>query len=432
MDKGNRSSKGNGSGLAKLRNFVRERKEIERKRKGRLLVLARRHRSEGGRISDGGDSSVDEIRGDRGSEGTAAGDDKNAAQEHARDNGREAAEDCVPLTLVSDDGLVDENSLDSDDGIRSDISGTASDGSVDRISKRRTFGRLVLAENERIWKVEVEPHVAMRLKRVFGKINRDQHGAQFLSATDENCRELEWFMDRYPLEVTKCLGVGKCGKILYDDRAGASALNIKARAYDDRCSRTFDILSGDYSQPSDVEMVKPARDYQEVAAALTINNGSLLLADELGLGKTVSAIRTIVSNGALPALVVCPTHMPDHWKEKLKEFTPKLKTHIVKKGTPYEVHKPGTRWPDVLIISYSKIRGWAEFLANRVTTIVFDECQELRRRTSQKYYGCKHIADSTEIRMGLSATPIYNYGNEFWSVLNVLKDGCLGTRDEFM
>jgi hypothetical protein len=41
----------------------------------------------------------------------------------------------------------------------------------------------------------------MRMKRVFGKIDTRQHGTISLSATDETARDLQWFMDRFPLQL---------------------------------------------------------------------------------------------------------------------------------------------------------------------------------------------------------------------------------------
>jgi hypothetical protein len=48
--------------------------------------------------------------------------------------------------------------------------------------------------------------------------------------------------------------------------------------------------------------------------------------------------------------------------------------------------------PDVLIIPYSKLRGWGDHLAGRVRTVIFDEVQELRRPTA-KYEAAARVAD---------------------------------------
>jgi len=274
----------------------------------------------------------------------------------------------------------------------------------------KIFGTLKLSRDKRTWGLKVEPHVAIRLKRVFPKIDERGAGRLNLLASDENCRDLEWFLERYPLRVASKY---------------QSVLTSRARAYDAKCQRTLDILGGRYKAP-DVEMALPAREYQEIAAAMTLNGGYLLLADELGLGKTVSAIRVLADKRALPALVVCLAHLPPHWTAQLKKFLPDLKVHTLKKGTAYEIGSP-----DVIISSYSKMRGWSDYLAGKIKTVVFDEIQELRRSESQKYRSCSIVADNADFTMGLSATPIYNYGGEFWNVISALKSGVVGSWEEF-
>lgn len=63
---------------------------------------------------------------------------------------------------------------------------------------------------------------------------------------------------------------------------------------------------------------------------------------------------------------------------------------------------------------------------------MFDEIQELRTGyTSQKYSAAKLISDQAELRLGLSATPIYNYGDEFYNIIEILRPDSLGTATEF-
>jgi hypothetical protein len=60
----------------------------------------------------------------------------------------------------------------------------------------KTYGRIWLARH--IWNIQTEPHIHVRLKRVFGKISRGSHGTIQQSHSPETCRSPEWFCDRYP------------------------------------------------------------------------------------------------------------------------------------------------------------------------------------------------------------------------------------------
>ncbi|MBL8506610.1 MAG: DEAD/DEAH box helicase, partial [Methylobacillus glycogenes] len=81
---------------------------------------------------------------------------------------------------------------------------------------------------------------------------------------------------------------------------------------------------------------------------------------------------------------------------------------------------------------YHKLRGWAETLAGVVKYVVFDECQALRSPDTAIHGAAAYVARYSTRRMGLSATPIYNYGHEFFHVINVLAPGALGEYQEFL
>jgi superfamily II DNA or RNA helicase len=275
------------------------------------------------------------------------------------------------------------------------------------------------------WEVACEPHVSLRAKRVFGKISKVGMGHFWLSDTRENARDLEWFCSRYPFDL--------------DEEATA---HLKRRASEHRDEEVLvKTLLANQAAPPSFDLAVPAREYQCVAATMALGTGGLLLADEVGLGKTVSAICTFTDPTTLPALVVTLTHLPRQWEAEINRFTPKLRTHIVKKGTPYDVTKPEGRkrkgvdalpFPDVLIMNYAKLGGWAETLAPLVRSVVFDECQELRTGPgTSKYEGAEHVSRNARLRTGLSATPIFNYGGEIWNVINVLRPGVVGERHEF-
>lgn len=284
-----------------------------------------------------------------------------------------------------------------------------------------TYGTLRLDGDA--WVIDAQPHVAMRLKRLFGAIARGARGKLRISNTPDNARDIEWFCQRYPLAA-----------------ADADALTQAATAHREREQFINDLLAGRV-QPRPFDLAIPPRAYQKVAATMAWKTRGLLLADDVGLGKTCSAITLLSQAETLPALVVTLTHLPRQWADEIKRFCPRLKVHILKKGTPYPLTKRprngqlaliDDRAPDVIISNYHKLSGWAEALAGKVRTVVFDECQELRRNESSKYRAAKRIADAAEWRLGLSATPIYNYGGEMHNVMSCIRPGAIGTRTEFL
>jgi hypothetical protein len=278
----------------------------------------------------------------------------------------------------------------------------------------KTYGQLKYDSAKRQWLASPAPHVALRMKRVFPKISQYTVGVLALKDTIETARDLEWFIERYPLEC-----------------ADTDFLKQRAAAHREKEALVTKLLSADCSK-MDFPMALPPRDYQKQAAALVHANGNLLLADDVGLGKTVSAIAAFVNPKLRPVLVVTLAHLPRQWMEFLRRFAPFLSCRILQKSTPYDLRLRNDAMPDVIISSYHKLHGWAETLGPVLKSIVWDEVQELRHADTGKYNAAKYLADLAPYKMGLSATPIYNYGQEIFNVLECIAPGELGSRQEFL
>jgi SNF2 family DNA or RNA helicase len=152
------------------------------------------------------------------------------------------------------------------------------------------------------------------------------------------------------------------------------------------------------------------------------------LGDDLGLGKTVSAILGMFNKGGLPAVVVCQAHLTEHWEYQIAKCT-RLTTHVVKTRTPYKLPKD----IDVYIFTYSKTIGWVDLYSSGFFRYaIFDEVQELRTGyVSQKYCACKKLSDAAKYALGLSATPIYIDASNIYNILHLLKSHCMGSFEDF-
>ncbi|MCG7589716.1 DEAD/DEAH box helicase [Halomonas sp. McD50-5] len=189
------------------------------------------------------------------------------------------------------------------------------------------------------------------------------------------------------------------------------------------------ILRPDY-QPSartglrEGQVVRP---YQGQAVDLCLSRGSLLLGDDVGLGKTYTTAAMLLDPATLPAAVVMQTHLQDQWREKIETFTT-LTTHKIKGTKPYDLPLA-----DVYLFRYSQLLGWIDtFDDGFFKAVAFDEIQELRRgEESGKGEAAKKLADAAQFKLGLSATPIYNYGAEIWNVMQFLDDAVLGNWGDF-
>lgn len=281
---------------------------------------------------------------------------------------------------------------------------------------QRTYGSASFMFGEWVLE-EVEPHVSIRLKKIFPKIPLYSVPPFRFQSTPEICAELEWFMDRYPLVISD------------KDR---KLLEKGSRQYSALLSELDAILLPEYKTPSREDVFifedKKPRHYQWQMAEIVSKIFTSICGDVMGIGKTITGIATIALNRKGPAAVIVPTHLVKQWQEKVAEFT-NMTTHVIKKGTPYNLPKA-----DIYIFKYGMLRGWTDIFIRRFFHIaVFDEVQELRTGTaSQRGEAAKILCAHVNIRLGMSGTPVYGYGGEIWNIYDILQEGILGTREEFV
>lgn len=92
--------------------------------------------------------------------------------------------------------------------------------------------------------IKCEPHVVICLKRVFAKIDARQHGFIRVTATEETARDLQWFNERFPLEM---------------DEACADKVTQLANAHRERSNLAAAILAGRI-EVADFRLAMPLRE----------------------------------------------------------------------------------------------------------------------------------------------------------------------------
>lgn len=279
----------------------------------------------------------------------------------------------------------------------------------------KTYGNLALqsAGNNRRWAItDLAPHVAIAFKRLFPRVPAEAT-TLYLSDTDEIRSDLGWFMMRYPLAHNE-----------------AEAIAAGTERVVDRIAERDRILLPNWA-PGEIPGFKPGMQpyvYQSQAARIAIDAGGLLLGDDVGLGKTISTAAALTMGAPLPAAIVVQAHLSIQWGKQLEKFT-NLRVHIIKGTKPYDL--PAA---DVYVFRYSNVAGWVDVIKEGVfKTVAYDEVQELRHgRGTAKGEVCAVLSGRADLRLGLTATPIYNYGDEIHAVMDYVRPDLLGNRDEFI
>ncbi len=266
--------------------------------------------------------------------------------------------------------------------------------------------------------VDVPPHASRRFRELFKEVKSGTRPPWRIQSKPDTAVDLEWFFQRYPAAISDV-----ARRIM---RSGASQ-------WQESRARLDQIMTREFTPPTTVSF-KDGRQpyaYQARAAALARETGRILLLDDGGLGKTVSALAMISDPDFLPAIVVPPPHIADQWVEEYIEVFTTLRAHVVKGTTPYKLPPA-----DVFILPYSRLSGWvshAHEFGHR--SIVLDEIQDLRRgQETDKGRAAKAFIEAPTVRLraGLTATPIYNYGSEIYRIVDYVAPGALGSWESFV
>ena len=278
------------------------------------------------------------------------------------------------------------------------------------------YGTLSYNRRSKCWTIKAEPCVTELAKRLFPGCDGRGRGVARFTAHRRIVGELNWLMQRYPLEIKEA------------DRVRWESALDEAREYAVRREQAR-------TQPETAEPPKETFSgellpFQKQGLAFLLASRRCLLADEMGLGKTVQALAFLAASSAYPAVLVVPPHLIRNWQRELERFLSpdgRLRVHVIRGLKPYPLPEA-----DVYIIHYLLLRGWKDVLPEQgFRTVIFDEIQELRHNGTSKYSAASLLSEACENAIGLSGTPIYNQGGEIWNVVNILDFHFLGDWESF-
>jgi superfamily II DNA or RNA helicase len=158
-----------------------------------------------------------------------------------------------------------------------------------------------------------------------------------------------------------------------------------------------------------------------------------LLCDDMGLGKTHQAMALMLAlreelDVADPFLVVCPTSVISHWRDKVRDHAPGLKA-AVHHGPDRDL-AAALAAGDVVVTSYGILRRDVDALRRQSFALaVFDEIQHLKNRDTVGFQAAQALA--AEVRLGLTGTPIENSLAELKALFDLVLPGYLGGDEAF-
>jgi SNF2 family DNA or RNA helicase len=184
--------------------------------------------------------------------------------------------------------------------------------------------------------------------------------------------------------------------------------------------------------------------YQPEAVERMCEHGRMLVAYDLGLGKTVitiAAIEKLMDENKIkePGLIICLSSLKYQWANQIEKFTNGTSNALVVDGTPAkrrEQYALAKDWRsskvDYIILNYEQVvNDWDYIKQLPRGFVVLDEATAIKSFRSKRSKAVKKLVNAP-FRFALTGTPIENgKPEELYSIMQFVDSSVLGRFDIF-
>lgn len=183
--------------------------------------------------------------------------------------------------------------------------------------------------------------------------------------------------------------------------------------------------------------------YQVDAVEAMVRRKKMLVAYDLGLGKTVltiAALEELRDAGKIegPGIIICLSSLKYQWKQQIEKFTDGAANVVVVDGTPknrQEQYAEAIDWGhslvDYVIINYEQVVNDWKFVEKLGRAfVVTDEATAIKSFRSKRAKAVKKL--TSPIKFALTGTPVENgKPEELYSIMQFVDNQVLGRFDLF-
>lgn len=183
--------------------------------------------------------------------------------------------------------------------------------------------------------------------------------------------------------------------------------------------------------------------YQPDAVQSILDRKKMLVAYDLGLGKTIiaiAALESLMDDGVItePGLVICLSSLKYQWAGQITKFTSGTSVPLVIDGTPSQrkaQYESALRWEetgvDYIILNYEQVvNDWDQVSQLPRGFIVSDEATALKGFRAKRSKMVKKL--ESPVKLALTGTPIENgKPEELYSIMQFVDPKVLGRFDLF-
>lgn len=150
-------------------------------------------------------------------------------------------------------------------------------------------------------------------------------------------------------------------------------------------------------------------------------HGRILLALDMGLGKSIIALKYCLEQKLRPIIVICPASLKYNWEHEAAThfglLCDILHTRKARKRSLTNFHNP------IIILNYEILHAWIDYLVSlKPHAVIWDEAHYVKSRFTLRFKALKELLyrAKPKHRIALTGTPITNRPAELWTTLNLL------------
>jgi intein/homing endonuclease/superfamily II DNA or RNA helicase len=161
--------------------------------------------------------------------------------------------------------------------------------------------------------------------------------------------------------------------------------------------------------------------YQKAGIRYGIKAERVLIADSMGLGKSLEALGIVEAVKAYPAVIVAPASLKLNWEKEIRKWLPNRSTIVMNTST-----KPQDLvGKDFIIVNYevlfdARISSGNKFKKIPYQAVVFDESHYIKSKDAKRTTAAIKLAKKARYRINLTGTPIVNRPSDLIPQLQAL------------
>lgn len=163
---------------------------------------------------------------------------------------------------------------------------------------------------------------------------------------------------------------------------------------------------------------KEPMEFQKYGIAFGLLNKKIILADDMGLGKSLQALIVAEKSQKLPCLIVCPNSLKLNWQKEIRETLGKESVILKKQKGKNPVTNPES---DFYIINYESLHNFNNFIIEKnIQFMIFDESHFIKNYKAKRTQTCLNLAKQSEYIIAITGTPILNRPHELVTQLDLI------------